>query len=313
MRIRSRAVPGVRKVLLVEDEAAAGAAPHVDGANLRWLMAGSCSRARSGRARAPTCPRRPCLAARSGRCARVCASTPAGGCRARAASSTHDAVKRGAAPGVGDRDRSTRPPAPARSPSRRRRSSRSRPSQCRRSSKTSGTRPQLMRLARWIRANDLAMTARTPRCMGPMDRRLARRALAVRLAAHDDAAPGRLGAGHELRRRRSGSRTRRWPGRSSGRRAPREPEGEMSSVETLSPSLRSTGASRRLGHRLAERHRLDVRTAHDLARAVGRDEADRRGREAGRQRRPPAGAPSVRGSVMTPVSAEAAATTDEQR
>ena len=56
----------------------------------------------------------------------------------------------------------------ARSPGRRRRSSRSMPAKAARSSKTSGTTPQLIRFVRWIRANDFAITARTPRYMGPI-------------------------------------------------------------------------------------------------------------------------------------------------
>ena len=60
------------------------------------------------------------------------------------------------------------PTSPARRFSSRRRSSRSIVSQAPGSSKTSGVMPQLMRFARWMRANDLAMTARTPRCIGPV-------------------------------------------------------------------------------------------------------------------------------------------------
>ena len=50
--------------------------------------------------------------------------------------------------------------------------------------------PQLIRLARWMRAKLLASTAAHARgTCGPTRRRLARGALAVGLAAHDDAAP----------------------------------------------------------------------------------------------------------------------------
>ena len=73
-----------------------------------------------------------------------------------------------------------------------------------------------------------------------------------------------------------------------------EPAGEMSSVETLSPSLSSTGASSVLGHRLAQRHRLDVRAAHHLALAVGRHEAGHRGGELRRQRHAGLGAERAR-------------------
>src|SRR5205814_1622883 len=56
----------------------------------------------------------------------------------------------------------------ARRPSKTRRSSRSIPSQAAGSSNTSGTTPQLMRFARWMRAKDLASTTRTPRNIGAM-------------------------------------------------------------------------------------------------------------------------------------------------
>ena len=90
------------------------------------------------------------------------------------------------------------------------------------------------------------------------------------------------------------------------------PAGEMSSVDTLSPSLSSTEASSvsATGSPSGTGLMFGPRTispppsggttpAVEAANCVGS--------------LPGAGAPSVRGSVMTPVSAEAAATTDEQR
>src|SRR5262249_19046099 len=90
------------------------------------------------------------------------------------------------------------------------------------------------------------------------------------------------------------------------------PAGEMSSVETLSPSVSSTGASsvgatgspRGTGLMLGPRSTSPppsgaTNPASDVTNRGGSFTSD--------------GAPNVRGSVMTPVSAEAAATTDEQR
>src|SRR5947207_1990977 len=90
------------------------------------------------------------------------------------------------------------------------------------------------------------------------------------------------------------------------------PAGEMSSVDTLSPSLRSTGASSvsatgspsgtalMLGPRITSPPPSGAtKPTVELANFGGSITA--------------AGSPRVRGSVMTPVSAEAAATSDEQR
>src|SRR5712691_9060419 len=90
------------------------------------------------------------------------------------------------------------------------------------------------------------------------------------------------------------------------------PAGEMSSVETLSPSLSNTGASSvsATGSPIGTGLMLGPRTTSpppsgatkptvELANFGGNSTA--------------VGSPSVRGSVMTPVSAEAAATSDEQR
>ena len=90
-----------------------------------------------------------------------------------------------------------------------------------------------------------------------------------------------------------------------------EPAGEMSSVETLSPSLSRTGASSVSGDRLAQRHRLDVGAAHDLAVPSGVDSPTVESAKRAWQLDRGLGAPSVRGSVITPVSAEAAA--DDRR
>ena len=64
----------------------------------------------------------------------------------------------------------TRSPAAsaARRPSRRNRPPASIASYDAGSSSVSGTMPQLIRFARWIRANDLASTTRTPRYIGPI-------------------------------------------------------------------------------------------------------------------------------------------------
>src|SRR5438552_5213495 len=90
------------------------------------------------------------------------------------------------------------------------------------------------------------------------------------------------------------------------------PAGEMSSVETLSPSFRSTGASRlaatgspRGTGLMFGPRRISPPPSGSTNPAV--EDAKRGGSVTA------GGGPSVRGSVMTPVSAEAAATTDEQR
>ena len=90
------------------------------------------------------------------------------------------------------------------------------------------------------------------------------------------------------------------------------PAGEMSSVETLSPSFSSAGASSvsLTGSPSGTVLMLGPRTTSPWpsgATKPATESAKRAGSRAG------AWAPSVRGSVMTPVSAEAAATTDEQR
>src|SRR5215470_19177563 len=91
-----------------------------------------------------------------------------------------------------------------------------------------------------------------------------------------------------------------------------EPAGEMSSVETLSPSLSSTGASSDSGTGSPSGTGLmfGPRTISPPPSGATKptvEEAKRGGSAAS------GCAPSVRGSVMTPVNAEAAATTDEQR
>src|SRR5213593_237525 len=70
------------------------------------------------------------------------------------------------------------------------------------------------------------------------------------------------------------------------------PAGEMSSVDTLSPSLITTGASSASPTGSTNPAVEDAKRGGSVTCGSG---------------------PSVRGSVMTPVSAEAAATTDEQR
>src|SRR5919198_1482178 len=85
-----------------------------------------------------------------------------------------------------------------------------------------------------------------------------------------------------------------------------EPAGEMSSVETLSPSFSSTGASSRsaTGSPRGTGLMLGPRTTSPPpsgATTPTVDDANFPGSPTG------GGAPSVRGSVMTPVSAEAAA------
>src|SRR5215468_10580490 len=90
------------------------------------------------------------------------------------------------------------------------------------------------------------------------------------------------------------------------------PAGEMSSVETLSPSLSSTGASsvaatgspRGTGLMLGPRSTSPPPSG---ATSPASDGTKRGGSFTSE------GAPSVRGSVMAPVSAEAAATSDEHR
>src|SRR5215471_3391775 len=90
------------------------------------------------------------------------------------------------------------------------------------------------------------------------------------------------------------------------------PAGEMSSVDILSPSLITTGASsvsatgspRGTGLMFGPR---GISPAPSGSTNPTVELAKRAGRLTG------AGAPSVRGSVMTPVSADAAATVDEQR
>src|SRR5262245_18709001 len=90
------------------------------------------------------------------------------------------------------------------------------------------------------------------------------------------------------------------------------PDGEMSSVETLSPSVMRTVASNVSGTGLPTGIGLmlgplttspwpsgPTRHTSDAAKAAGR--------------RTGGSAPSDRGSVMTPVSAEAAATTEEHK
>src|SRR5713226_8013426 len=90
------------------------------------------------------------------------------------------------------------------------------------------------------------------------------------------------------------------------------PAGEMSSVETLSPSLRSTGASSdsATGSPSGTVLMLGPRTTSPCPSGATKptvELANLGGIVTD------AGSPSVRGSVMTPVSAEAAATSDEQR
>src|SRR2546428_7023410 len=89
------------------------------------------------------------------------------------------------------------------------------------------------------------------------------------------------------------------------------PAGEISSVDTLSPSFSSTGASSRsaTGSPSGTGLMLGPRTMSPPpsgATTPTADVANFAGSPTG------GGAPSVRGSGITPVSAEAAATTDEQ-
>src|SRR5262249_1794677 len=90
------------------------------------------------------------------------------------------------------------------------------------------------------------------------------------------------------------------------------PAGEMSSVEILSPSLSNTGASRlaATGSPSGTGLMLGPRTTSPPPSGATSPTSDgpRRGASFTSE-----GAAGVRGSVMTPVSAEAAATSDEQR
>src|SRR5213593_1046475 len=90
------------------------------------------------------------------------------------------------------------------------------------------------------------------------------------------------------------------------------PAGEMSSVETLSPSLRRTDASSAgaTGSPSGTGLMLGPRsTSPPLSGATNpASDAAKRGGSC-----TSGGVPSVRGSVMVPVSADAAATSDEQR
>src|SRR5215831_14442761 len=91
-----------------------------------------------------------------------------------------------------------------------------------------------------------------------------------------------------------------------------EPAGEMSSVETLSPSLSSTGASSDSGTGSPSGTGLmfGPRTMSPPPSGATKptsEAANRSGSFTG------GSAPRERGSVMTPVTAEAAATRDEQR
>src|SRR5256885_8512832 len=91
-----------------------------------------------------------------------------------------------------------------------------------------------------------------------------------------------------------------------------EPAGEMSSVDTLSPSLITTAASSvsttgspsGTGLMFGPR---GISPAPSGSTNPTVDDAKRVGKVTG------VGAPRVRGSVITPVSAEAAATVDEHR
>src|SRR5437867_1921964 len=90
------------------------------------------------------------------------------------------------------------------------------------------------------------------------------------------------------------------------------PAGEMSSVETLSPSLIRTGASSvsATGSPIGTVLMFGPRTTSPSPSGSTKptvESANCGGSVTGE------GAPSVRGSVITPVSAEAAATVDEQR
>ena len=90
------------------------------------------------------------------------------------------------------------------------------------------------------------------------------------------------------------------------------PAGEMSSVDTLSPSLSSTGASSRsaIGSPRGTGLMLGPRTTSPWPSGGTKPTSEAAKRSGSRTG---ASAPSVRGSVMTPVTAEAAATSDEQR
>src|SRR6266566_299399 len=91
-----------------------------------------------------------------------------------------------------------------------------------------------------------------------------------------------------------------------------DPAGEMSSVDTLSPSLITTDASRvsATGSPSGTGLMFGPRGISPMPSGSTNptvDDAKRGGMVTG------VGAPRVRGSVMTPVSAEAAATVDEHR
>ena len=90
------------------------------------------------------------------------------------------------------------------------------------------------------------------------------------------------------------------------------PAGEMSSVETLSPSFSTTGPSSvpATGSPSGTGLMLGPRTTSPCPSGGTKPTSDtekRSGSVTG------GSAPSVRGSVMTPVIADAAATSDEQR
>src|SRR3989442_6030968 len=99
---------------------------------------------------------------------------------------------------------------------------------------------------------------------------LAGGALAVELPGHDDAPPGGLGAGHELRvdileaELRDGRDVRAEDQDARPRR------GDVVGRDLVA-ELQQYGRLQRLGDGLAERDRLDVRAARDLALAVGLD------------------------------------------
>src|SRR5215470_14197134 len=102
------------------------------------------------------------------------------------------------------------------------------------------------------------------------------------------------------------------PGTFERRTSTAAPAGEMSSVDTLSPSLSTTGASSvsATGSPRGTGLMLGPRTTSPTPSGATSPASDgtKRGGSFTSE-----GAPSVRGSVMAPVSAEAAATSDEQR
>src|SRR5262249_1323212 len=170
-------------------------------------------------------------------------------------------------------------------------------------SSTSGTTPQLIRFVRWIRANDLTMTARTPRYIGP-----------VAAASRDEpwpyvSPPTMMDRPAALARARKAASTyvkqnSEIAGMFERNTRTAEPAGEMSSVDTLSPSLITTGASsvsatgspRGTGLMFGPR---GISPAPSGWTNPTVELAKRAGRLTG------AGAPSVRGSGQTPVGAEA--------